>query len=347
MLFSLTSRHIGGARPSSTLTIAVERPLRHEIASSTLMTGLFGGMGIGKPIAPLAAPRVAADTRPRKVAAGRLEEILVNCARLSCDVLAQPVRRGFAASRLWRRAARSLLASHRAVYDLKLAQYARQEADERGAAAAFSTISRAARARATRCNSGRCRELDSGEGKVSLSDLRATTWEEGSGEAVALPFAELPRRALRDAVDGQAERREQRHGVKLTQPYDKSFDYSVEVVFPTEHVRRIIAAAREGKTVLRGCGLRRLRERREDLRHAHRHRQRDRAGRARAEATLPASRHSRWSLTRWPVTISYFDKEQGEAVSNCRSTPSPSSSTRTACRARCCSTTAISSSAAR
>jgi hypothetical protein len=71
------------------------------------------------------------------------------------------------------------LASHRAVYDLKLAQsrgkrpmsavngrilYDFTGSPCEGYALQFRQVSR----------------LDSGEGKVSLSDLRATTWEEGS-----------------------------------------------------------------------------------------------------------------------------------------------------------------------
>ena len=99
-------------------------------------------------------------------------------------------------------------------------------------------------------------ELDSGEGKVAVSDLRATTWEDGAAKQLALPFAELSRRAAastrstaRPSADGDGV------AVKLTKPGEKKFDLEADLVFPTEHVRRIIAAAREGKTLLRGAGL--------------------------------------------------------------------------------------------
>ena len=38
--------------------------------------------------------------------------------------------------------------------------------------------------------------------------------------------------------------------VTLTKPIDKKFDLEAAIVFPTEHMRRIIAAAREDKSIL-------------------------------------------------------------------------------------------------
>ena len=38
--------------------------------------------------------------------------------------------------------------------------------------------------------------------------------------------------------------------MELTEPGDKKLDLKTDLVFPTEHVRRIIDAAREGKTLL-------------------------------------------------------------------------------------------------
>ena len=75
-------------------------------------------------------------------------------------------------------------------------------------------------------------QLDSGEGKVSLSDLRATTWEEGGAQRLRFHSQNFLDDRLRDAVDGQAERLKSGIGVKLTKPADKSFDYSVDIVFP-------------------------------------------------------------------------------------------------------------------
>ena len=98
-----------------------------------------------------------------------------------------------------------VLASHRAVYDLKLAQsrgkrpmsavtgrilYDFSGSPCEGYALQFRQVS----------------QLDSGEGRVSLSDLRATTWEEGGAQRLRFHSQNFLDDRLRDAVDGQAER---------------------------------------------------------------------------------------------------------------------------------------------
>ena len=55
---------------------------------------------------------------------------------------------------------------------------------------------------------------------------------------------------LLDAVDGKAERSTGGVAVTLTKPERSKVDLDAAIVFPTEHVRRIIEAAREGQTIL-------------------------------------------------------------------------------------------------
>ncbi len=49
-------------------------------------------------------------------------------------------------------------------------------------------------------------ELDSGEGKVALSDLRTTTWEEAEGKSFRFKSQNFMDRSRSATVDGQAER---------------------------------------------------------------------------------------------------------------------------------------------
>ena len=141
------------------------------------------------------------------------------------------------------------LVPHRAVYDLKLATtrgkrpmqavrgrilYDFSGSPCEGYALQFRQVS----------------ELDSGEGKTAVSDLRATTWEEGAGKSLRFRSQNFLDERLREAVDGKAERAQSGIVVQLTKPADKSFDVGADLVFPTEHVRRILTAAREGKTIL-------------------------------------------------------------------------------------------------
>jgi hypothetical protein len=203
------------------------------------------------------------------------------------------------------------LASHRAVYDLKLAQtrgkrpmnsvrgrilYDFSGSACEGYALQFRQVS----------------ELDSGEGRVMVSDLRATTWEEGASKRLRFHSQNFIDDQLRDAVDGQAERAPEKNGivVRLTQPADKSFDMGVDLVFPTEHVRRIITAAKEGKTILEVAVYdgSESGEKSYDTLTVIGHpikpdpakKLEDAAGKENALA----------GLTRWPVTISYFDKSK-------------------------------------
>jgi hypothetical protein len=200
------------------------------------------------------------------------------------------------------------LASHRAVYDLKLAQsrgkrpmsairgrilYDFSGSPCEGYALQFRQVS----------------QLDSGEGKVSLSDLRATSWEEGAAKRLRFHSENFLNERLREAVDGQAERLESGIGIKLTKPGDKSLDFRADAVFPTEHVRRIIAAAREGKTVYEAVVYDgsdsgdKLYDTLAIIGKAIAPTERVPTDAAAGQAALAA-------LTRWPVTISYFDKSK-------------------------------------
>ncbi|WP_407152086.1 cell envelope integrity EipB family protein [Bradyrhizobium sp. ORS 86] len=93
-------------------------------------------------------------------------------------------------------------------------------------------------------------ELDSGEGKVTLSDLKSTSWEDAAGKTYRFKIDTRMNDGESAPVDGIAERVGDHITVKLTQPVKKTFDLDGKVVFPTEQIKRIIAAAREGKSVL-------------------------------------------------------------------------------------------------
>src|SRR5438552_14877850 len=93
-------------------------------------------------------------------------------------------------------------------------------------------------------------ELDSSEGKVTLSDLRSTSWEDGAAKSYRFKIDARMNDADSSPVDGIAERTGDHINVKLKQPASKTFTLDGAVVFPTEQIQRIIAAAREGKSVL-------------------------------------------------------------------------------------------------
>jgi hypothetical protein len=93
-------------------------------------------------------------------------------------------------------------------------------------------------------------ELNTGEGKAAVSDLRTITWEDGAATNYRFQSQNLLDEKQVETVDGQAERRSDGVAVNLTKPGRKKFDAEAGLVFPTEHMRRIIAAAHAGKTIL-------------------------------------------------------------------------------------------------
>jgi hypothetical protein len=93
-------------------------------------------------------------------------------------------------------------------------------------------------------------EIDHGEGKVAMSDLRAATWEEGDAKSFRFNSENKVNEQTVDSVDGSAGRDGAGVSVKLSKPTPKTFDLDGKIAFPTEHVRRVIEAAEAGKTFL-------------------------------------------------------------------------------------------------
>jgi envelope integrity protein B len=152
-------------------------------------------------------------------------------------------------------------------------------------------------------------ELDSGEGKVTLSDLRSTTWEDGAGKSYRFKIETRTNDDDSSPVEGVAERTGDHVTVKLKQPAAKTFTLDGGTVFPTEQIQRIIAAAREGKTVLELMvydGSDNGEKVYNTLSVIGQPISADRSGAAPDPST---SSDVMKSLTRWPVTVSYYDRD--------------------------------------
>lgn len=196
------------------------------------------------------------------------------------------------------------LVSHRAVYDLKLVQ-----------ARSNNTVD--ARGRILYDFSGNTCEgyalqfrqvsvLDNGEGKSVVSDMRSTTWEDAAASSYVFKSQNRLNEEVVDTVDGRAERRSDKVAVTLTKPNDKTVDLTASIAFPTDHVRRIIEAARENKTVLEvpvydGAETgEKVYNTLTVIGHV--------IAPERVTTDAAAGKPELAGMKRWPVTVSYFDR---------------------------------------
>jgi EipB-like len=157
-------------------------------------------------------------------------------------------------------------------------------------------------------------QLDSGEGKVSTTDLRSKTWEDAAAKSFKFNSENYVNEDLADTVDGHAEHRATTTKVSLSKPVEKTFDFDPAVVFPTEHMVRAIAGGRAGKSIL-------------DFPVYDGSESGDKvfdtltvigqkiAPNDRKHDDAAANQPKLANVPRWPVTISYFDDAKSKETS--------------------------------
>jgi hypothetical protein len=208
-----------------------------------------------------------------------------------------------------------VLVPHRAIYDLSLAQ-------KRGNSQIVGVRGRILYDFSGNACDGyslefrQVSELDNGEGenRISTSDLRSTTWEGADAKSFKFSSQNFVNENLVDTVDGHAERGGGETAVDLSKPERKTLDLDAKVVFPTEHMVRVIAAARAGETIL-SFPVYDGSETGEKVFDTLSVIGRPIAAGARAHDDAIANEPRLASMTRWPVTISYFERGKKPATS--------------------------------
>jgi hypothetical protein len=232
---------------------------------------------------------------------------VLTCAVLTCAMLLAAAFGGKAQAQ----DQRPVLVPHRAVYDLSLGE-------TRGNSEVASVRGRILYDFDGNACDGytlqfrQVSELDSGEGKVTTSDLRSTTWEGGDAKNFRFASQNFLDESLVDSVDGHAKHGTAGTAVDLVKPEQKKVDVDAAVVFPTEHMVRIIEAARAGKTILdfpvfdgSDTG--------EKVYNTLTVIGRKLASGERQHEDAAAKEPKLAGVARWPVTISYFDKAKTES----------------------------------
>ncbi len=151
-------------------------------------------------------------------------------------------------------------------------------------------------------------ELESGEDKVTLSDLRSTSWEDGAGKSYRFKIETRMNDSDASPVDGVAERVGDHVTVKLKQPQAKTFTLDGDTVFPTQQIQRIIEAARAGKSVLELTVYDGSDNGEKVYNTLSVIGQPIPGDRSIASPDPSTESDAMKSLTRWPVTVSYYDR---------------------------------------
>ena len=145
--------------------------------------------------------------------------------------------------------AETLLAPHRAVYELKLRE-------SRGSGGIDQVRGRIVYEFTGDSCDGyalsfrQVTEIGNGEGQTNVSDLRAATWEDGKAQSFRFTAQNYLNQQLDKDTDGRAERASNALKVTLSKPTKDSSQFDGRTLFPTEHLKKIIDAAARGDTLL-------------------------------------------------------------------------------------------------
>ncbi len=152
-------------------------------------------------------------------------------------------------------------------------------------------------------------ELEIGEDKTMLSDLRSTSWEDAQGKSYRFKIESRSNDSDSSPVDGMAERTGDHITVKLKQPEAKTFTLDGSTVFPTEQIQRIIAAAKEGKSLLE-LTVYDGSDNGQKVYNTLSVIGQPIEGTKQVASPDPSTTSDQMKpLTRWPVTVSYYDRE--------------------------------------
>ena len=194
------------------------------------------------------------------------------------------------------------LAAHKAVYELKMLKSSggRALTDAR---TIISVDFSGSACEGYAMNFRQAMELTPAEGPVRVSEMRSVTFEDGEGANFRFRVNSSLDGQTNDDLDGRATRSpDGAISVQLDRPGGKKSDLADTAIFPTDHIRRIISAARSGETTLAArvfdgsdTGVKMF----DTLTILGKPLT---GGALEAAAQAPELA----SMTRWPVTISYF-----------------------------------------
>ncbi|KAA5599000.1 cell envelope integrity EipB family protein [Blastochloris sulfoviridis] len=150
-------------------------------------------------------------------------------------------------------------------------------------------------------------QIDGEDGQSTVSDTLATSWEDVGGGTFRFANQNLVDRNVREVSEGRAERSADGNVVvQISKPAEGRVEIGSGVVFPTQHMRRLIETARKGETILSVKvfdGTDAGRKVYDTMGVVGRPVAPGGNGALEAAVRLPELKETR----RWPVTVSYFE----------------------------------------
>ena len=198
-------------------------------------------------------------------------------------------------------------AAHKAVYDLTLGKSSGTKAPT-GLTGQIALEFTGSACEGYTTNFRQINELQPAEGSTRVSDMRTTTFESGDAKTFRFHIKTLIDSIETEDVDGKASRAaDGGMAVSLTRPKQSKFDRESNIVFPTEHLRVIIAAARQNTRLVETKAYDGS-ETGEKIYFTL-----TVIGQKVATSAPEPELTTLQDVPRWPVTISYFDSEKGDA----------------------------------
>jgi len=194
------------------------------------------------------------------------------------------------------------LASHRAAYNISLATGAGAQAPV-SASGLIAYEFRGSRCEGYASNFRQVTVLQKSEGGPISADTKATMFEDGQGRSLQFHVDSSGSDSPTDPIEGKAARSEAGDiSVDLARPTPQKINLSGDILFPTQHIAKVIDSARAGASTLQArvfdgsdTGSKIF----DTLTVI------GKSGAGPAEDA--ASAEALKNLARWPVTISYFD----------------------------------------
>lgn len=193
------------------------------------------------------------------------------------------------------------LVPHRAVYDLRLAEGENEGASDMSAVTGRMVFEfTGAPCEGYTVNFRFVVEMVDTEGQSSVTDLRTSTFEAGAGDSFDFLSQTYTNQVLTEEVKGKAVSGKDALGIDLVSPTEAKTRIPGKVLFPTDHLARLIDAAKAGQAVVTAAVFDGSETGDKVYRTTSFIGPEIKSPPTGADAAVGPYRH-------WPVTVSYFD----------------------------------------